>query len=219
MNTELDHLVVLARTLDEGAAWCEATLGVVPGPGGRHALMGTHNRLLSIASPGFERAYLEVLAIDPQAPAPGRPRWFGLDDPAQQAALAQGPQLAHAVLRTGNVEMLRWGLVNLGCQPGVPLALERPTPQGPLRWRILVRDDGAQDLGGALPTLIEWQGPHPADHLPASPVQVLSARFSGLKPGLRTLLRLRGATWDEAGPRLAVTLQTPRGVVTLQAAG
>jgi len=49
----LDHLVVTARTLDEGAAWCEATLGIVPGPGGRHALMGTHSRLFSIASRAF----------------------------------------------------------------------------------------------------------------------------------------------------------------------
>jgi hypothetical protein len=31
---QLDHLVVAARTLDEGVAWCEATLGVTPGPGG-----------------------------------------------------------------------------------------------------------------------------------------------------------------------------------------
>jgi len=43
-----DHLVVAARTLDEGAAWCEATLGVVPAPGGKHPLMATHNRLLAI---------------------------------------------------------------------------------------------------------------------------------------------------------------------------
>jgi hypothetical protein len=37
--------------------------------------MGTHNRLLKLGE-GF---YLELIAIDPQAPPPGRPRWFGLD--------------------------------------------------------------------------------------------------------------------------------------------
>ena len=31
----LDHLVVMAASLDEGVAWCEATLGVTPGPGGQ----------------------------------------------------------------------------------------------------------------------------------------------------------------------------------------
>ena len=34
----VDHLVIAAATLDEGVAWCEATLGVTPGPGGRHAI-------------------------------------------------------------------------------------------------------------------------------------------------------------------------------------
>ena len=41
MNTTTDHLVVVAHTLDQAAAWCEATLGVVPASGGQHALMGT----------------------------------------------------------------------------------------------------------------------------------------------------------------------------------
>ena len=49
----LDHLVVLADTLSEGVSWCEATLGVTPGPGGEHPLFGTHNRLLSIAAPAL----------------------------------------------------------------------------------------------------------------------------------------------------------------------
>ena len=42
----LDHLVVAAATLDDGIAWCERTLGHVPQAGGRHAFMGTHNRIL-----------------------------------------------------------------------------------------------------------------------------------------------------------------------------
>ena len=50
----VDHLVVAAATLDEGVAWCERTLGVTPAPGGKHALFGTHNRLLAIGSAAFE---------------------------------------------------------------------------------------------------------------------------------------------------------------------
>ena len=38
MQIALDHLVVAARTLDEGAAWVEARLGVPMGPGGKHVL-------------------------------------------------------------------------------------------------------------------------------------------------------------------------------------
>ena len=52
----LDHLVVAARSLDEGVRWCAATLGVTPGPGGKHPLMGTHNRLFGIAGDLFPRA-------------------------------------------------------------------------------------------------------------------------------------------------------------------
>ena len=94
VTCELDHLVVAAASLDEGVAWCERTLGVTPGPGGRHPLMGTHNRLLALAGEAFPASYLEIIAIDPDAAAPRRVRWFGLDDPALQAALAtSGPRL------------------------------------------------------------------------------------------------------------------------------
>ena len=89
----VDHLVIGARTLAEGVAWCEATLGVVPGPGGRHPLMGTHNRLLKIAGAAYPDAYLEIIAIDPGAPAPARRRWFGLDE----VDLRAGPRLLHVV--------------------------------------------------------------------------------------------------------------------------
>ena len=80
MNTRIDHLIVAAATLDEGVAWCEAVLGITPGPGGRHPLMGTHNRLFKIATPTFPDAYFEIIALDPQAPPPQRVRWFGLDE-------------------------------------------------------------------------------------------------------------------------------------------
>ena len=72
VQSQIDHLVVLASSLDEGAQWCEAVLGVTPGPGGEHALMGTHNRLLSLASPAYPQAYLELIAINPGA-ASARP--------------------------------------------------------------------------------------------------------------------------------------------------
>ena len=70
-----DHLVLAARDLDRGGAWLEDRLGVALTAGGRHSRMGTHNRLLSLG----ENFYLELIAIDPQAPPPDRPRWFGLD--------------------------------------------------------------------------------------------------------------------------------------------
>ena len=61
---KLDHLVVMANSLVEGVAWCDAALGTTPGPGGEHPLMGTHNRLLRIDCAEFPRAYLEIIAIN-----------------------------------------------------------------------------------------------------------------------------------------------------------
>ncbi|WP_088278889.1 VOC family protein [Ideonella sp. A 288] len=218
MNAEIDHLVVVADSLAQGAAWCEATFGVAPGPGGRHPLMGTHNRLLAIGSDAFPRSYLEVIAIDPDAPDPGRVRWFGMDEPALRAAVRAAPRLVHTVARTSNIEMLRWGLVNVGIDPGVPLAAERDTPRGKLAWRIAVRDDGAVDREGALPTLIEWRGVHPTEGMPASPVQLTAVTAGGLSARAAAVLRLRGVEVSpEPLPRWQATLQSPAGPVTLTA--
>lgn len=219
VNCELDHLVVVARSLDEGAAWCEATLGVAPGPGGRHGWMGTHNRLLSVASERFARAYLEIIAIDPDAPPPGRARWFGMDEPALQDSLAQGPRLIHAVLRSPNITMMRWGLINKGYQPGNLCAAERATPQGLLRWQILVRDDGRIDSAGALPTLIAWDGPHATDAMAASPVRLKALRARELPLTARDVLRWRGPEFLAApAPLLEAVFETPLGEVAVASA-
>lgn len=216
MNTELDHLVVVADSLAQGVAWCERALGVTPGPGGRHPLMGTHNRLLRLEVPGGPPAYLEIIAVDPEAPPPQRVRWFGMDDPALQAAVREQPRLVHMVLRTQQLEMQRWGLINLGIDPGPPIAAERETPQGLLSWRLLVRDDGAIACEGWLPTLIEWRGRHPTDAMPASGLSIASLALGGLPSMVRGLLRMRGVE-APARPGLAVTLEGPRGPVHLQA--
>ena len=63
----IDHLVIAANNLAEGVDWCEHTLGVSPGPGGEHALFGTHNRLLRLATGSGQPCYLEIIAINPDA--------------------------------------------------------------------------------------------------------------------------------------------------------
>jgi len=221
MSCELDHLVVVAHTLEQGVQWCEATLGVVPAPGGRHPLMGTHNRLLRIAAaPDFPRAYLEIIAIDPEAASPGRPRWFGMDDADLQRSVAQSPQLVHWVAGTAMLDMLRWGLVAAGLNPGEPLAASRDTPAGRLQWRIGVRDDGALLCGGAVPTLIEWQGAHPVDTLPDAGVRLESVCVRGLPAQAAHVLRPRGVQRaTDAGPLIEAVLTTPRGRVRLCTGG
>ena len=163
----IDHLVVAAPSLAEGVAWCEATLGPTPGPGGAHALFGTHNRLLRLHSTVHPKAYLEIIAIDPAA-TPTRPpplrRWFDLDDPALRERLRrEGPQLIHWVASVPDIDAACARLRALGIERGPVIDASRPTPQGLLRWRITVRDDGQRLFGGALPTLIQWGDTHPAD--------------------------------------------------------
>ena len=105
-QARIDHLVVLADTLEQGAAWCERSLGVPPGPGGEHPLMGTHNRLLRLASVDHPLAYFEVIARNPAAEGAqaGRRRWFDMDDAAVQSTVREhGPRLAHWVARVPDV--------------------------------------------------------------------------------------------------------------------
>lgn len=213
----LDHLVVAAASLAQGVAWCEATLGVVPGPGGLHRLMGTHNRLLKIASADFPRAYLEIIAIDPEAPLPGRARWFGLDDPALQARLRTSPRLVHLVARSTQLEHHRRCLLDLGQQPGEPVRASRQTPQGLLSWQMVLRPDGRLEAGGALPTLIQWEGTHPADSMADAGVRLLALHARGLSPPVQDLLRLPGVNLTVSdGPALSATLSTPIGNVSLE---
>jgi hypothetical protein len=213
----LDHLVVAAASLEQGVAWCEATLGVTPGPGGRHVLFGTHNRLLKIATTLYPEAYLEIIAIDPAAPPQRRARWFGLDDPALQQRLALSPTLIHAVVRTDTLGTHRRALIAAGLDPGEPVQASRDTPQGRLAWQILVRADGRLLCGGALPTLIQWEGAHPAARLPDAGLALRALTLSGVPAAARELLQLRGVQVQTGpGPALSATLLTPRGEVLLE---
>ncbi len=220
-GVRVDHLVVVAGSLEEGVAWCEATLGVTPGPGGRHTFMGTHNRLLAIGSASFPDTYLEIIAIDPQAPAPARPRWFDMDSPhLRQRIATQGPQLMHFVARVPDVAAAARALRALGQEPGEILPASRMTPRGELRWKITVRDDGARLFDGVLPTLIEWGPTHPADDMAPCGIRLESLEIH--HPAHRELaaacaaIDLRDVLTRPGEAGLAATLHTPTGRVTLR---
>jgi hypothetical protein len=208
----VDHLVVAAQSLAQGAQWCEAVLGITPGAGGKHPLMGTHNRLFSVAGDVFTQAYFEIIAIDPGSPRPARARWFGLDE----IDLRGGPRLVHVVARTSDVETHCAALRAVGWDPGAVIAASRDTPQGRLAWRITVRDDGRLLCGGALPTLIEWSGTHPSTSMADSGVALRSLTLRGLAPAVVQALALQGVEFAAGdGPAISATLDTPRGRVTL----
>jgi len=234
MKTQLDHLVVVAKTLELGVSWCEATLGITPGAGGEHVLYGTHNRLFKIATPANPLAYLEIIAVNPAAKrgpnAPGR-RWFDMDDAALQAAVTAEPRLVHFVVSTSDIQAGRAALRSLDIDRGPAVQASRHSRRGLLQWQITVREDGQRLFNGALPSLIQWgklDAPdplrlHPRNSLPRSGVSLHSVAVT--HPSAAKLqsaydaLGLTGITVEPGPANIFATLHTPRGVVQLQSQG
>jgi len=204
----LDHLVLATRDLAQGAAWLEDHLGVSLSPGGVHAAMGTHNRLLRLGP----SLYLELIAIDQNAPAPPRPRWFALDTPQMQARISERPRLIHWVARCGDI-----AVESAACPEllGEITAMRR----GDFEWLITVPADGHLPGGGLVPTLIEWRRPrHPAAGLPE--VKCSLMKLEGFHPDPRPIraalaaLGVGGALALHAGIdiELLAYLETPGGL-------
>ncbi len=197
----LDHLVVTAPDLAAGVAHVRDRLGVTVPDGGAHPAMATHNRLMRLG-PGI---FLEVIAPDPAAAPPARPRWFALD-------AAGPPRLAAWVLRTGDLDAAHAALPDAG--PPIPMA------RGALTWRITVPADGALPRGGAHPMVLQWDGDPPADRMADAGCRL--ERLCVRHPDAAALARALGALDDpriafEAAqrPGLAARIATPGGVRTL----
>lgn len=209
--TRIDHLVVGAANLAQGAAFIEERLGVKTAEGGEHPLMGTHNRVLRLG----ERAYLEVIAIDPDAIA-SRPRWFGLDSPEVQRRLRQRPRLLHWVAATEDIAA---AVAACPRSPGEIIAMQR----GLFSWRITVARDGRPPLDGVLASLIQWNGAHPAERLPDSGCslhqlqlghpdgQALAAGVAALGLGGNPVLRVENSGTSS----LVACIGTPAGMRTI----
>ncbi|WP_441233987.1 VOC family protein [Bradyrhizobium sp. 930_D9_N1_4] len=151
----LDHITVAANDLAEGVAYVERALGIAPPAGGAHPLMGTHNHLLRLS----ETSFLEVIAPNPQAPAPDRPRWFAMDDPRTHAMLASSPRLMTWVANTPDIKAAL-AEIPRAAKPAITVT------RGHLEWLISVPPDGSMPFDGAFPTMIQWpDGPHPASRM------------------------------------------------------
>jgi hypothetical protein len=203
---ELDHLAVSAETLAEGVEYVEDLLGVKTSPGGQHALMGTHNWLLSLGP----SVYLEIIAIDPDAPDPGRVRWFDLDN------FAGAPRLTNWIARTDD-------LVAAGKSAPVGIGTELALSRGDLRWRMLVPDNGKLPFGGAYPALISWDSPHrPAARLPdcgcrMEKLHVLHPKSGDLSGYLGQAVGMASVSVEQTNMvSLTAEIRTPKGTVTLR---
>lgn len=151
IHAAIDHLVVTAPSLASGSAYIRDMLGVELQPGGEHPAMGTHNLLLRLDN----STYLEVLSVNPDATAPGTPRWFGLDN-------VTSPALATWVARIDDIHAV------VAATPDLFGDIQRMS-RGSLTWLITIPRDGRLRHDGVTPALIQWLGePHPASLLPHS---------------------------------------------------
>ena len=246
LKAQIDHIVVVAQTLEQGVAWCEATLGITPQPGGDHPQFGTHNRIFKIATPNFPLAYFEIIAIKKIAtkaintPARGKiegkneaksSRWFDMDDAALQTAVATEPRLVHFVAQTEDIQAGRTALKAIGVDRGPAVEASRHTRKGRLEWKITVRDDGQRLFNGALPSLIQWGKNsdveplrlHPRNTLPRSGVSLQSVSVTSSTPeklqAAYDAVGLVGVSVSAGEANITVTLKTPKGVVELQSHG
>jgi hypothetical protein len=202
--TRIDHLVVTAPDLASGLELVRKALGVEPQAGGRHARMGTHNLVLRLAP----EVYLEVISPDPEAPDPGRSRWFELDRPGP-------PRLAGWVARTSDIR-------TTAAASAEPLGAIAEMTRGDLKWLITIPDDGKLPLGGAAPALIEWHTEsHPAARMRETGCSLLALQVFHPEPArvsalLRSLSLQDEVSIDRADrPHLVARFHTPSGPRTL----
>jgi hypothetical protein len=210
--SHIDHLVITAPSLAAGIEYVHAALGVSPRSGGEHPCMGTHNSLLRLG----EALYLEVIAANPAAPPPDRPRWFRLDDAFYNAT----PRLTAWVARTNDIRAA-------AAAASFHLGLVEPMSRGALRWLITIPEDGNLLFDGLAPLLIEWTTPvHPAATLPGSGCALVG--LEGCHPQAKAVndllhsIGFRDApslfTLGPADlPSLVATIRTPSGLRQLGA--
>jgi hypothetical protein len=203
----VDHLVYAAPELKAAVAAMEPRLGVRAGYGGKHTGRGTHNALISLGGD----SYLELIAPDPEQPAPAEPRAFGLDT-------LREPGLVAWAMAVVDIEAAAEAARNDGYDPGPVVAMSRALPGGgELRWRLTLRRQPAG--GGLVPFLIEWEtASHPSATAPGGcRLAALSAEHPHPDSVAPMLAALRAdlAVEEAARPALIATIEGPRGTVVL----
>ena len=192
----LDHIVVAVADLDEAAALFLERYGLASYEGGRHAGLGTANRIIPLGD-----SYVELLGVvdDPTAAESSIGTWIsragnpsgrlvswclGTDDIDGIAArIGVAPQ-ALSRTRPDGVR-LSWrsaGLERAMDFPGLPFFISWDVPPDqlpgmtPAPHRVAVGGITSVTLGGGADRLRAWLGDHD-----------LPVRFSGGPPGLESI--------------------------------
>lgn len=212
-----DHLVVIARTLDEGIAYVADTLRAAPVSIGADAETGVSRARLAL----WDGLYLDVVA----AASETTPRYLGLDSTAVRLRAAHGPFLAHWVAR---VERPR-KLAQWAAQYPRRIAPVRAVQQGGRAASVALDPTGAFPVwrgagDGLLPTLIQWDdAAHPTVSLPETGIALKALHGFHPSPeligeqlrwlGLDPLLTVEPTLVE---PSLFAEFETPSGVRTLK---
>lgn len=210
MQNRIDHIAVGADTLSQGIAALETALGVTVPGGSKHTAMSTHNCVMQAGNESF----FELIAIDPDAPDPGRVRWFTLDDPATQAKLALRPRALCWVVNTDDLDGV------IAASP-VDLGEIVDFQRGDRTWRLTVPKDGHLPEAGLLPAFIEWSpGPHPSTGqqdlgVRLEKVKIKSPDAARMRSLFETLNIALLAEITDGQAALSFEFDTPNGVVTL----
>ncbi len=171
---KLDHLTIIAPSLEAGAAHVRDQLGIDMPTGGKHPLMGTHNLLLRLSNAVF----LEVIAVDPTADRPDRPRWFGPDNAdAVQSAWDDGRRLRGWVVQASDLDAVL-------AQHGPTLGRKTRLSRGDRTWLFAVPPDGSLPVDGIAPSAMDWEERgSPAPTMPEFGTSLLSFQIEHPDPG------------------------------------
>ncbi len=152
MANSIDHFTLGASDLASGTDALKQTIGVEIPQGGKHPLMSTHNGIMATG----EGQFMELIAIDPDAPQPDRIRWFSLDEARTIDRLAIRPRALCWVVNTDDLDKT---VANSPVDLGEIVNMSR----GDRTWRLTIPKDGSLPEQGLIPAFIEWSpGPHPS---------------------------------------------------------
>ncbi len=205
---DFDHLVYASPDLERGIAELEKLLGVRATPGGQHLGRGTRNALIALGPD----SYIEIIAPDPEQPAPFAPRWMGVDD------LTFSRLITWAAKGT-DLENVRANLAQRGVALGRISSGSRTRPDGvQLSWQLT---DPQPLIGdGIIPFFIDWgDSPHPAQSAAtgASLVSLRAEHPDATHVGrMLAALGLELTVTNGSRAALIATIDGPRGRVELR---
>ena len=205
---QIDHLVYCVSNLERSMNDFEKLTGVRPVFGGYHATQGTKNALVGLGN----KCYLELLAIDHQNEDILPPRWMGID-------LLGESKFTRWALHAENLEKDADTVKNYNPVLSKVTGGQRKTAAGELlKWQLSL--PAASPEVEVVPFFIDWSrsAAHPADSL-GRECGLLGIELKHPRPDIIgpvfEQLGLEVDLFEAAEASIRVTLNTPKGVITL----